>query len=73
MDNELKPCPFCGNKASYHRAELTVKGRLTDSVIVRCTKCCTRTRRHLFDYSTLNSRQKAYVSAANSWNRRVEE
>lgn len=72
-DKELKPCPFCGGKARFHRAELTIKGKLTDSVIVRCTKCNTRTRRHLFDCTTLNSRENAYVNAANTWNRRAYE
>lgn len=55
--SELKPCPFCGEKAEL----LIVPDRQT-KWIVRCRKCFTNNGTFLSDHD-----------AVEAWNRRVEQ
>lgn len=67
----LKSCPFCGHKARYHSAELTIDGKKTYSISITCTRCNSRTRRYLFGGASSYSSEEAYKNCTDAWNRRV--
>lgn len=72
MTENIKPCPFCGEKLP------DVRGTSLGGVYIRCSNCGVRTR--VF-YNTVEyvppSTQKMYIDAAgkaiNAWNERTGE
>ena len=73
MDNELKPCPFCGGKAvlkvcdgaGHYCADIgteTVYGRPMTCCLIKCKRCGVRTKAYL-------TRRGVF----NAWNRRVND
>ena len=75
MENELKPCPFCGGKAyleSRHRAFIDAKTTLV--AFVRCKSCNARTQRFkLEDFGRTSYSRLANRKAIEAWNRRVSD
>lgn len=68
---ELKPCPFCGGKAIYHRTPVRTNGGWCDSVTVKCEKCEARTNRILYDKKK-HGEDGEYDEAREAWNRRAD-
>lgn len=60
MDEELKPCPFCGGEACIQRHEFI---GYTDTFGVVCLDCCAETRQFF-------THKKVAVRA---WNRRASD
>lgn len=60
MDEELKPCPFCGGEACIQRHEFI---GYTDTFGVVCLDCCAETRQFF-------THKKVAVRA---WNRRKSD
>ncbi len=58
-ENELKPCPFCGNTAYDHITYCTYRHKHRH--VVRCTKC----------NASMEYRDKE--SAIKAWNRRATD
>lgn len=63
---ELKPCPFCGRKASLQR-DIIDDRPINDSYRVMCSFCAIRT---IFYYSNVDG--EAEEDAIEAWNRRAD-
>ena len=61
MENELKPCPFCGGEAKFGNS-------FWDGVFVYCTNCGCQT-----EYATDDKQCVAEKRAADLWNRRAND
>lgn len=68
MNNELKPCPFCGSEAKFrHIGKGTHKHEL--GVHVRCTSCKAQTEIYYpLGWTSYEERKQSVIS---KWNRRV--
>ena len=64
-NNKLKPCPFCGGKA-------TVFASSEGGVFVICIGCQTRTKT-LVDTLQYNKPTNAVEKVIEAWNKRVEQ
>lgn len=67
MDKQLKPCPFCGHKASLLEEQYNINQSVffpefNSRSIVRCNKC----RSSVGFYTTAKK-------AIEAWNRRVDD
>lgn len=65
MDNELKPCPFCGGEAEIAVCE---EGKL--SVVYCTTHYCGFKR---YSYNNGDTDDNAALRLATAWNRRVND
>lgn len=87
MQNELKPCPFCGNKKvklNYHQSKYygendygAKKIKFTGYIV--CTKCLSRGKPVSVVYDEVlctgwvnELKDKMLPLAAEAWNRRVD-
>ena len=61
MENELRPCPFCGGEAAFGNS-------FWEGVFVYCTNCGCQT-----DYATDDKRCVAEQRVVDMWNRRVND
>lgn len=61
MQNELKPCPFCGSKYVYVRTTYQKNGLSNVQYEVYCSKCS----------ANGGSRTEEWI-AREDWNRRVD-
>lgn len=70
MNQELKPCPFCGGKPYVEtRHRVFIKSETVRAAFVRCTNCNARTgRMPLKEYGSA----AAVNGAIEAWNRRIE-
>ena len=68
MENELKPCPFCGGQAELR--EYLAFGRIK-SYTVRCKNMCAVTCGHRNANGKWRATQKK--EAIETWNRRTNE
>lgn len=70
VQGELKPCPFCGGKASVREAFSVVPGKKL-ARFVRCDECgaCTDT----FLLHTGSNPKTAVKKAVKAWNKRAKE
>ncbi len=75
MENELKPCPFCGGKAYLEKSSRGfVKAKPTKVAFVRCTVCDARsTRFDLAQYGRTSKSKEANAEAIKAWNGRAED
>lgn len=64
MNNELKPCPFCGGNAVLH---------VNDGVRVICKKCECQTISLVDGKFSTGIGGSAVRSVIEKWNRRVED
>jgi Lar family restriction alleviation protein len=67
MQNELKPCPFCGGKAEMLHWRASVNGKTIYPYRVRCIECKTCVGSSSLKYITLTEED-----AREKWNRRVD-
>ena len=74
MDNELKPCPFCGGRAYLERSHRAfIDAETTKVTFVRCTVCNARSGRvNIADYGRTSSSIEASNKAVAAWNRRAD-
>ena len=61
---ELKPCPFCGEKAEVSSGRFDGK----DTSYVMCTRCGSRG-----EFFFVSSRYASAEKAIKAWNRRVQD
>lgn len=66
MNMELKPCPFCGSKASLYVSEKS-------GICVICIKCKATSSSYLDSISSLKFCGSATEHAIEAWNKRVED
>lgn len=75
MNEELKPCPFCGGiakiKESLSDCKWLSATMRRNAVGIGCVNCCAM---FLFrPYSRTLSREKAKENAVKAWNRRTND
>ena len=63
--DELKPCPFCGGKASTYTCKTDKKGVRSIKWLVHCEKCGV-------NYPAIKDCHYEY-EAIEAWNRRVND
>lgn len=64
IDTELKPCPFCGEKAKLSSGRFDGK----DTSYVMCTRCGSRG-----EFFCVSPKYASAERAIEAWNRRVTE
>ena len=70
MAEELKPCPFCGGKATIHRWEFHDGGYVENCAQIRCTvPWCDAQGYAAHECRTQDEVDKMAIAA---WNRRAE-
>ena len=78
MQNELKPCPFCGGEAEIHIQPVCGE----KGVCVRCKKCKSRSKFDYFDctYQYYHGEENVFISKERAtkdivklWNRRAND
>lgn len=64
---ELKPCPFCGGEAHFHRNNVMISNKSEKCAWVHCNRCGAKTKYFLRKFD------KHYMRSANeAWNRRTD-
>ena len=73
MNEELKPCPFCGGRAVLEKAHRAfIDAKTARVAFVRCTVCNARSgREKLSDYGHTATSNEANMKVIAAWNRRV--
>lgn len=69
MENELKPCPFCGGEAKYFNGICTEWKPARAFCLVYCSECKVKTQD--FDDKTGDFEYKS--KATEAWNRRADK
>lgn len=76
MQNELKPCPFCGGKAEIRRCKLY----LDEAIQVHCTQCGTSQPKEIPNHRMYSYGEEMFLTEKmatekmmSRWNRRATD
>ena len=72
LDEQLKPCPFCGGKARIElRSKTFLQKRQVKCSYVKCTQCHVHSGK--IELAKFDKSGDAWREVVNNWNTRVEE